>query len=253
MRTIVVCALLGLLLGGCEKAEKKGADQLYFDDLRAPVGAKVKILKDTNLNPPTGGKITVVGVVDPDFDRDELDRLLHAYVRQIEGREGFRNGKADSFELRIYGSEAQAKAESDRWLGRAARSAPGKKPEFENRQKLPLLKWAKKALGKMPQYTKKEIQPRILADPEALSLEVTLPYVKIDGSGDYVPKLTFRAAVNAFTSTAIVLFEKIAQLKKLTYIGRHDDQEVLKISIDRQQFDQAKIRVMEVLDRKSVV
>jgi len=117
-------------------------------------------------------------------------------------------------------------------------------PMMTNNQKAPLLKWVKKVLGKQQEYTG-ELKPRILADATDMAVEVTVPYVDHGGEGKYVEELTYVRAITEFVSYAMGLFEKIPQLKKLTFIGKHNDAEALNIWLTREQYVGLDFRKIE--------
>ena len=72
---LIALTICVLMLGFAACKSEKAKERLYFEDLRPPVGAgKVEIVKDVSDNPSTGGEIAVNAVVDPDIDKDELDR-----------------------------------------------------------------------------------------------------------------------------------------------------------------------------------
>ena len=60
-------------------------------------------------------------------------------------------------------------------MAQVVHKLPATEATFANRQKLPLLKWARKALGRMPQFTS-ELKPQLLADPDTMELELKIPY-----------------------------------------------------------------------------
>jgi hypothetical protein len=229
--------------GGCPE-RRAAKDRLYFDDLKAPLGTKIEVVSDISLNPATGGAVTVIAVVEPDIDRDDLDRLLQTFWLQVSARSGFQSGTADQIDVRFYDSTPKAKAGGTNWLCQAVRVSRLEKPTFINRQRLPLLKWARKAMGKLPQYTG-ALQPELLADPVALHLELKLPFVSDDGSGSYVETLSYTKATTNFTSYAGVFFGKIEQLKKFTFVGVHNDEPVIRIWLTRDQFEQLNLRQVE--------
>ncbi|PID39539.1 MAG: hypothetical protein CSA65_09645 [Proteobacteria bacterium] len=240
---LLLALTAALVLPACPKKKKVKA-QLYFKDLTIPLGQKVKIAKDISLNKATGGESIVRAVVAPDFDRDDLDRLMRSFYRQVKGREGFKVGKSvGKIDIRFYSSEAKAEAEGDDWLASVQRATASGEPKMVNKQKLPLLKWAKKAMGPLPQYTKEK--PRLLADAEKLALEIRLPFVKDDGSGDPVDKMTYKRIARAFASSVMVMFDKIEQLKRLTLVGTHKGKQVFKIWLSRQQATELNIRKVE--------
>jgi hypothetical protein len=226
----------GVLAVGCKKMVK---EQLYFPELKPPLGVgKVEVVKDESLNKPTGGEITVITVVEPNVDKDELDRLLHSFYRQVKVRRGFAKGnRPEKIDLRFYTSKTAADAGGADWLARVERSSSTAEPSYTNKQKPPLLKWVKQTLKPaLAPFQNKEIQPQILADPDAMSVEITYPFVKDDGTGDYVEKLSYAKAVQAWYATTRELFEKLEGLKKLTFIGKYKDDVVMKIWLTRDQY-----------------
>jgi hypothetical protein len=235
--------LLSLYLVGCKE---KPPAQLYFKDLLVPLGVgKVTVVSDVSLNSPSGGEVAVITTVEPEVDKDELNRLMNSFFRQVKDRRGFLGtDKVEKVDLRFYTTEAQAKVNGDNWLGRLEWNTGATEATATNKQKPPLLKWVKAALGKMPEYTG-SLQPRILADPLVMSVELVIPFVSDDGSGKYVEDLTNVKAITEFVSYTRTLFEKIPELQKLVFIGRHNDEDVMKVWLDRPQYVALDLQQME--------
>lgn len=242
---MVKACLLALLLGtGACKQEVK--DQLYFEDLKPPLGVgKVEVVSDVSLNQATGGQITVLTAVEPEVDKDELDRLLKSFYRQVEGRRGFLGGgKPQSIDLRFYASVEKAKAGGEDWLARVQAKAGDPEESYENRQKPPLLKWAMQALGKMQEFTG-TLKPKVTADRESGTIEIEVPMIVMDGSGAYVETLTFEKFSTEFASYTITLFEKLTDLKKLTFKALHNDKVMATIWLTREQYNELDIKQVE--------
>lgn len=243
-----VWAQLALLCGGigmltaCPKEEVK--DKLYFPDLKPPIGVTATVISDVGDNAASGTSITTVVAVDPDIDRDELDRLMDSFYRQINDRTGFRKGTADRVDLRFYAGQAKAQAGGADWLAQVLREGQKAEEQRTNKQKYPLVKWAKKALGPQPQFSGK-LQPEMLADSQELSIEVKVPFVKDDGSGAYVDKLSYVHIVKAFSFYMRTLFDKIEPLKKVTWAGIYEDKEAARIWMTREQYEQLDLRLVE--------
>ena len=245
MRAALVMMSAALLLGAvsCRKEEVK--ERLYFGDLTPPVGAgKVEVILDQSDNPTTGGEITVKAVINPDIDKDELDRLLLGFYRQAEKRRGFQvKGKPVKIDVRLYDNSGKAEAGGDDYLGRAFINNGDPEATYENKQKAPLLKWAKKAIGKDAAFTKDKVQ--ILGDPKAMELDVTMPMVEYDGTGNYKEHVTFEKFSTEWSSTVIALFEKIPGLKQIAFSAKHHDKIVAKIVITRELYDKIDLKQME--------
>ena len=75
-----------------------------------------------------------------------------------------------------------------------------------------------KTLGPQPEFSG-QIKPQILTDPNTMSVELTIPFVNSDGSGQYVEKLTFERASTEFSSYMLTLFGRIETLQKVTFIA----------------------------------
>ena len=221
-----------LCLPGCKD---KVAEELHFREPVAPVGHKVKIVSDKNQNAKEGSSVLLISAVPDDMDRDELKQLMVHFYQQVDKRKAFRGGQADTVELRFYGSEARAKAGGEDWLARVIRRGLGTDADFENRQTPPLMKWAIKHIGKQPQFSGK-LQLGLKADAKAMAIEVTVPFVADDGSGAYVKTLTYTKATTNFAQYTRALFDNIEGLRKVTFIGQHDDQVVMKIWLNREQY-----------------
>lgn len=240
---LAMLAALLVVPPGCKEVGTK--KQLYFRELTTPVGVgKVSIVTDQNLNTDAGGEITINATVEPEIDRDEFDRLMESFYRQARDRRGFAKGdRASKIEIRFFTSEAAAKAGKD-WLGEVLGDSGPQPKSKTNRQKAPLLKWAKKVLGKQPEFSG-SLKPQLLADPVAMSLELTIPFVSDDGSGKYVETLGYVKAITEWVSYTRSLFEKIGELKKFTFVGRHNDQTVMKIWLTRDQYIKLDLQQVE--------
>lgn len=239
------CLFLSLLLSSlsCKEEVKK---QLYFRDLVPPVGmGKVIVVSDESLNLPTGGQVTVLIAIDPDLDKEELDILMDSFYRQVKERRGFQKGDhPEKIDLRFYTSEASARNGRSDWLAQVLWTSGTNKPVTTNKQKAPLLKWATKALGNQPQFSGQH-KPQILANPDLMTIDITVPFVADDGSGNYVENLTYTKAMTEFVSYTWTLFGKIPTLNKLTFMGKHNDQIVMKIWLTNEQFKQLGLQQVE--------
>lgn len=235
----VAGGLTGGLWGGCAADQRAApqSDRIYFKPLLAPVGISATVVRDESRLGPGGGTIAVTVAVEADLDRGELARLMDAFARQAADRRGFGAVErgASRLELRYYGSEVAARAEGDDWLGRTLREGPTGALIVDNRQAWPLLRLATEALGRQPQYTG-ALRPELLADPQARSVEVTLPFVRDDGSGAAVERVSFERAMTTLAATLAALFDKVPQLAEVTVVGRHRGAIVLRVRVDRRQY-----------------
>ena len=245
MRVAVVLTGLALLLGAVSCKTEEVKERLYFDDLKPPVGAgKVEVILDQSDNPSTGGEITVKAVINPDIDKDELDRLMLGFFRQAEKRRGFQvKGKPVKIDIRLYDHGGKAEAGGDDYLGRVSIKSGDPEATYENNQKAPLIKWAKKAIGKDAAFTKDKVQ--ILGDAKTMQLDVTMPMVEYDGTGNYKEHVTFEKFSTEWSSTVIALFEKITGLKQITFSAKQHDKIVAKIVVTRELYNTIDLKQME--------
>ena len=232
---LATAALLALGIWGCMKKPRK--EKLYFDPIMPPVGINgFKVVTDLSLNPETGGTVTVNAVVKADEDRDELDRLIKSLFRQAKGRKSrFKRhkGKLGKIDIRLFDSEAKAKAGGKDWLARVSRVSRNSEESYENKQKLPLLKWAKKALGQGTY--------QLLADHEALALEYSDAFIDFETKKPK-EKVHYRNFANDFITTTNAVFTGIKQIKKYTYVRKHEGKVVAKIWLSRAQHDELQPR-----------
>ena len=78
-----------------------------------------------------------------------------------------------------------------------------------------------------------------------MELEVTMPMVEYDGSGEYKEHVTFEKFSTEFSSSVISLMEKIAGLKKVTFSAKQHDKIVAKIAISRELYTKIDLKQME--------
>ena len=241
--SLVTLACIATLVAvpGCK--DGPGA-QVYYKDLKPPlgVGGDVKIVSDVSLNPDSGGVINVELAIDEKIDKDNIDRILNSLYRQCQKRKKFRGKiRAKVVDIRLYTSEATAKAKGDDWLARVYRGPSDLEPTFTNKQKPPLAKWARKAMRNAPLFPG-ELKPEWKTDYNKMQLSVTVPMVIDDGSGKYVEILTFEKFCVEFSSYVITLFEKLDDLKVLTFSAKHNDKVVGTITVTRDQYNALDIK-----------
>jgi hypothetical protein len=65
------------------------------------------------------------------------------------------------------------------------------------------------------------------------------------GKDEWAQSISFNLAMNAFTDVAQSLFDKVPELRGLTFVGRWRDEDVLKITLDRANFQALKLGSLE--------
>ena len=78
-----------------------------------------------------------------------------------------------------------------------------------------------------------------------MAVEVTLPFVKYDGSGEPVDVVSFQRATTAFSSTTRAMFDKIPDLEIVTFVGTHGGETVIRVRLTRHQYRQLNLSQVE--------
>lgn len=79
-------------------------------------------------------------------------------------------------------------------------------------------------------------KPGYKLDEAGRSIEVTYPYLA-DGADEYVKELRFNSVMTYWIEFTNALMQKVPDLKQVTYVGLHNDAEVARISVTREQYN----------------
>ena len=161
---------------------------------------------------------------------DEADALLKYLYRHLMTRAEPQPAGVAAY---IYSDEAQYKTPPRSPVAAVVQKPGDVGPAFEN--KVPLEFWQQ--VDQALPHTDKgwKLEKKIERNDENKTLTITVPYTE-PGEDRWADKLSFNQAMVIFTDTAKELFEKVPELRAMNFIGRWKDQDVVKIGMDRTQY-----------------
>ncbi|MCU1282549.1 MAG: hypothetical protein JWM53_6095 [bacterium] len=161
---------------------------------------------------------------------DEADALLKYLYRHLMQRAEPQPAGVAAY---VYSDEAQYKTPPRSPIAAVTQKPGDVGPTFDN--KVPLEFWQQidQALPHADKGWK--LEKKIDRNDENKTLTVTVPYTE-PGEDRWADKLSYNQAMVVFTDTAKQLFEKVPELRALNYVGRWKDQDVVKIGMDRTQY-----------------
>jgi hypothetical protein len=201
----------------------------------SPVPYKVLLDQDDR----TANSVDFHVLVSGETKHDEGQKLLEYLYRHLYKR---REPAPASLTAHVYTNEAQFSTPPRSPIATAALKAGELGPTFEN--KIPLEFWQQ--IDEALEHSDKgwKLEKKIERDDAAKTVTVTQPYTE-PGKDDWAEQLSFNMAMNVFTDVASDLFEKVPELRELTFVGRWKDEDVVKITLDRAAFQAAKIAEIE--------
>jgi hypothetical protein len=170
---------------------------------------------------------------------DEADALLKYLYRHLMTRAEPQPAGVSAF---VYSDEAQYKTPPRSPIASVVQKPGDVGPAFDN--KVPLEFWQQidQALPHADKGWK--LEKKIDRQDDQKTLTITMPYTE-PGEDRWADKLSFNQAMVIFTDTTKELFEKVPELRAFTFIGRWKDQDVVKISMDRTQYQAINIGDIE--------
>jgi hypothetical protein len=170
---------------------------------------------------------------------DEADALLKYLYRHLMTRTEDHPAGVAAY---VYTDEAQYKTPPRSPIASVVLKPGDPGPTFEN--KVPLEFWQQidQALNHSDKGWK--LEKKVERNDAAKTMTITEPYTE-PGKDQYAETLSFNQALVQFTDTAKALFEKVPELRGLTYVGRWKDQDVVKISLDRAQYQAVNLADLE--------
>jgi hypothetical protein len=115
-------------------------------------------------------------------------------------------------------------------------------PKFDNKVPLEFWQQVDQALPHSDKGWK--LEAKIERNDANKTLTLTQPYNE-PGKDQYAEQLSFNQAMVVFTDSTKQLFEKVPELRALSFIGRWKDQDVVKISLDRTQYQAVNLGDIE--------
>lgn len=170
---------------------------------------------------------------------DEADQLLKYLYRHLMTRAEPQPAGVAAY---VYSDEAQYKTPPRSPIASVVQKPGDVGPTFDN--KVPLEFWQQ--VDQALPHTDKgwKLEKKIDRQDDQKTLTITMPYTE-PGEDRWADKLSFNQAMVVFTDTAKELFEKVPELRAMTYVGRWKDQDVVKISMDRSQYQAINIGDIE--------
>lgn len=161
---------------------------------------------------------------------DEADTLLKYLYRHLMTRAEPQPAGVAAY---IYSDEAQYKTPPRSPVASVVQKPGDVGPTFDNKVPLEFWQQVDQALPHSDKGWK--LEKKIERNDENRTLTITVPYTE-PGEDRWADKLSFNQAMVIFTDTAKDLFEKVPELRAMSFIGRWKDQDVVKIGMDRTQY-----------------
>jgi hypothetical protein len=253
--------------------EKKEAPKGCCDQPKIPAGVTPFVVVADDVSGPSDGQKVIIraGLAQPG-KRDQIFPVLHALYRHAMTRTAF---EPIQFVANVYASETAAKSGGDTGLvGRIVREQGEVAPKCENKIPYDFTEQVDRAfaatLGSVEEEDsadtchlneKKAVarvdekfthKPSYKADPARAAVELTYPYLEM-GKDEYVKELKFNSAMRDWLEHAQVFFGRVQALKELTFVGVHNDQPVVKITLTRAQFNSQLSNLQEEIAAHSAV
>jgi hypothetical protein len=170
---------------------------------------------------------------------DEVEGLLKYLYRHIMTRTETQPAGLAAF---VYTDEAQYKTPPRSPIASVVQKSGDIGPTFEN--KVPLEFWQQidQALPHSDKGWK--LEKKVERDDKSLTLTLTQPFTET-GEDRWADKLSYNQALTEFTDETKELFEKVPELRALNFVGTWKDQPVVKISVDRAQYQLLKLADLE--------
>jgi hypothetical protein len=170
---------------------------------------------------------------------DDVEGLLKYLYRHLMTRTETQPAGLAAF---VYNDEAQYKTPPRSPVASVVQKSGDIGPTFEN--KVPLEFWQQidQALPHSDKGWK--LEKKIDRDDKSFGLTLTQPFTET-GEDKWAEKLSFNQAMTEFTDETKELFEKVPELRTLNFVGTWKDQPVVKISLDRAQYQSLKLADLE--------
>ena len=158
-------------------------------------------------------------------ERENIEALLKDLYRQVMTRIGY---EPSTVEIYVFASEDRAKAAPDAWSASLIKHQSDKGPNIENKVQLTFPKAVAAALQGDTFVGK--LQPKVEIDEAKHHVTLTIPYVE-PGKDEWADHLSYNLAVTTFVDYAQRLYQNVADMDGLTYIGVWKDAPVLRITL----------------------
>ena len=261
---LLTAAGLALALGvAC--TQKTEVAQSCCDQPKFPAGVPAfTVVTDESTGPSDGQDVKFKVALRQPTSRDEIYKSMQFLYRYAMTRRSF---EPTNFTGQFYTTEGEAQSGANP-VAKIWRERADKGPKCENGVALVFGEQVQKAFD----YSLNRAEPEDLADTCHLdqkkrqarfddkfthkptvkleearhAAEVNFPYLE-SGKDQYAKALTFNAAMTYWAEFTSTMFSKAPALQELTYNGVMDDQAVLKITVNRQEYEQKLSNVQETI------
>lgn len=266
-------ALAGSLLSliACS-TEKVASPKTCCEQPQIPAGVPKFAVVDESVTGPSDGERVVmrVGLAQP-VKRDAIYPVLHTLYRHAMKRNAF---EPIHFVAEIYADEASAKQGGKGSLATVTREQSDIAPKCDNRIPYDFTEQAERAfaasLGNAHEEDMNDTchladkkkaarfddrfthKPSIAIDPARFAVEITYPYLD-DGKDEYIKELKYTSALKYWIEFVTSMFRKVDTLKEVTYVGVHNDQPAVKISVSRADFQSKLASLQEDIAAHSAI
>jgi hypothetical protein len=256
-----------LAAAGCEKKAEGPKPCCTQVDIPAGV-AKFAVVADDVTGPSDGQKVIMkLGLLQP-VKRDQMYAPMKVLYANVMKRTAF---EPIHFEGWFYASESDAKAGSEsNVIAKVVREQTDRAPKCENNVKYSFAEQVDRAFirstrgeqelqedlndtchigekKKQPRYDEKFAHKTTYKlDAGNQAVEISYPFLEM-GKDEFVADLKTNSAMASWAEYMTGMFSNAEQLKSLTFVGIYKEEPVIRISISRQQFDNALSRLQETI------
>ncbi|MFI5288899.1 MAG: hypothetical protein ACHQ17_04580 [Polyangia bacterium] len=226
---ILVCAAVGCSQPAATTPTQPQAETVSPKDSPLPY----KVLDDETNQAANTVEFHVLIAAQP--KHDDVDHLLKYLYRHLMQR---RDDAPAGFFAYVYTDESQYKTPPRSPIASAIQKPGDVGPTWDNKVPLEFWQQVDQALEHHDKGWK--LEKKIVRDDAAKTLTITVPYTE-PGKDQYADKLSFNMAMNIFTDTAQALFNKVPELSAMTYVGTWNNEDVVKISLDRATYQKLNL------------
>jgi hypothetical protein len=170
---------------------------------------------------------------------DDVDGLLKYLYRHLMTR---REPSPAGLSGNVYSNEVQYKTPPRSPIATVMQKPGDVGPTFDNKVPLEFWQQVDQALSHSDKGWK--LEKKITRDDAQKSLAIVVPFTE-PGKDEWAETLSFNQAMVTFTDTAQALFDKVPELRHMDFIGRWKDQDVVKIALDRADYQALKLNDVE--------
>jgi hypothetical protein len=234
MRRLVRLVVCAALASGCSSSSQPAAPTGPVAETASPKDSPIqyKVLSD-DVN--KGANTVDYHVLIAPAKHDEVQKLLEYMYRHMMTRDEPAPAAVAGY---VYSDETQYKTPPRSPVASVVQKSGDVGPTFEN--KVPLEFWQQ--IDQALEHRDKgwKLEKKVARDDKTKTVTVTQPYTE-PGKDAYADQLSFNMAMNVFTDTAQALFEKVPELASMTFVGRWNDEDVVKIDIDRPTYQKLNL------------